>query len=81
MSNYIKPTFKLAAVAGNARAGSGCNVSDAEMEDVRGFLNDFGLTLNNAFADTEACIDQVPGTIYCKFASVETPGNLKILGS
>ncbi len=81
MSNYIKPTVKLAAIAGNASLSSGCNTSKSDLAEIEEFLNEFGVDFGNAFANTEACVEPVPGTVYCKFTSMDTPGNVKILGS
>ena len=81
MKDYIKPTFTLAGLFPVALAGS-CPVKMSR-DDVNTLLEQMGFDVDNAFAETESCVDQVPLDIlgYCKFTSAGTEPGQTVMSS
>ncbi len=80
MSNYIKPTVKLAALSSNMARSGGCTTGNSDVDIIKEWLNELDPTTQNAaFAATENCAVVIPFEGYCKFTSVE--GAVTVFGS
>lgn len=67
MQKYVKPTISLTASV-SANGPAFCSVQ-ADLDLIQSIT---GLQITeNSFAATEACKDQLPIDIYCKFTSAE----------
>ena len=67
MQKYVKPTISLTASV-SANGPAFCSVQ-ADLDLIQAIT---GLKITeNSFAATEACKDQLPIDIYCKFTSAE----------
>lgn len=81
MKDYIKPTFTLAGLFPVALAAS-CPIKMSK-DDVNTLLEQIGIDIEQAFAETENCGEPVPLDIigYCKFTSAGTEPGQTVLSS
>ncbi len=76
MFDYMKPTFRLAAVVGNGASAS-CNIK-AEDRDL--IFEIIGVHDGHFNAD-ENCSDEFPLEGFCKFTATDDMNNAKVFGS
>ena len=77
MSNYVKPTIKL-AVADASGGTVSCDTDATDMDLIQGIVG--GADADKTFGLGEQCEINVPLDMYCKFTSVEM-GKTKIFWS
>ncbi len=68
MKKYVKPMLQVAATPLSSGATISCTVA-ADMEIVQSFIN--GADPDKVFGMYEACEEQVPLDMYCRFTSSE----------